>query len=62
MQQQDELLKPDQVCEIYKMKLRTLYTRVQHRTIPFRRVGRFLLFSKAELEAWSKKEYETKKR
>ncbi len=50
----DKILKPFEAAHLLGIALATVYKWVHQRRIPFRKHGRRLLFSKADLLSWSK--------
>ena len=47
-----ELLTPEEVCGILRIKKQRLYEWVHYKRIPHVKVGRFLRFSKEQIEEW----------
>ena len=47
-----ELLTPEEVCGILRIKKQRLYEWVHYKRIPHVKVGRFLRFSKEQIELW----------
>jgi len=48
----DDLLTPDELCELFKVKRCWLYRQVRERNIPCVHLGKYLRFSRAEVERW----------
>ena len=44
----------EEVAVLLRLKPRTIYNLVSRRQIPFRKAGRQLRFSEAEIEEWTK--------
>jgi excisionase family DNA binding protein len=49
-----ELLTPEEVCALLKIKRQRLYEWVHFGRIPYVKIGRFLRFSKSSLDEWLK--------
>lgn len=47
-------LRVEEVAELLRIRPRTVYQMVSQRRIPFRRVGRTLLFETSEIDRWTK--------
>lgn len=52
---QDEILSLEEACNFLKCKKSWLYKAVQQRKIPAIKTGKYLKFSKKELEKWLRK-------
>lgn len=51
----EELIKPEQVCEMLKISMSALYKMVSKRRIPYKKISyKILRFSKPEIERWLK--------
>lgn len=48
----DKLLTPEEVCAMLRIKKQRLYEWVHYNRIPYMKAGRFLRFSKEQIEAW----------
>ena len=52
MRESLSLLTPEQVCELLQVDVRWLYKQVQANRFPHRRVGKYLRFMPAEVQAY----------
>jgi excisionase family DNA binding protein len=48
----EDLLTPDEICSILKIKKQRLYEWVHFNQIPYIKVGRFLRFSRKQIKEW----------
>ena len=48
----DELMTPEEVCALLRIKKQRLYEWVHFKQIPYVKVGRFLRFSSGALRQW----------
>ncbi|MFB0562992.1 MAG: helix-turn-helix domain-containing protein [Candidatus Lokiarchaeia archaeon] len=48
----EDLLTPEELCSMLKVKKQRLYEWVHLNRIPYIKVGRFLRFSRSDIEAW----------
>lgn len=48
----EKLLTPEEVCGMLRIKKQRLYEWVHYKRIPYVKTGRFLRFSKEQIEAW----------
>lgn len=48
----DDLLTPEELCSLLKVKKQRLYEWVHLGRIPYIKVGRFLRFSRSQINAW----------
>lgn len=50
----EDLLTPEELCSLLKVKKQRLYDWVHLNRIPYIKVGRFLRFSRSDIEDWLK--------
>jgi excisionase family DNA binding protein len=50
----EDLLTPEELCSLLKVKKQRVYEWVHLGRIPYIKVGRFLRFSRPDIEAWLK--------
>jgi len=48
----DDLLTPEELCSLLKVKKHRVYEWVHLGRIPYIKVGRFLRFSRSQINAW----------
>jgi excisionase family DNA binding protein len=48
----EKLLTPEEVCGMLRIKKQRLYEWVHYNRIPYIKAGRFLRFSKEQIEEW----------
>lgn len=48
----DDLLTPDELCALFKVKKPWLYRAVREQRIPTLRIGKYLRFSRSQVEKW----------
>jgi len=48
----EDLLTPEELCQLLHVKMSWLYRQVRERNIPFTKLGKYLRFSRPSIEKW----------
>ena len=54
VEQMEQLLKPKEVCRVYKISIFTLYKRTSLNLIPYIKIGTSVRFKQSDLLEWEK--------
>lgn len=48
----EDLITPEELCKLLRVKMSWLYRQVRERNIPFTKLGKYLRFYRPDVERW----------